>query len=67
MIEKQLAAVYHALLATEPIAGTAPTKVITSYPIMGVGARLDPKTTEWCGTDTSKDNVDPSVWLVFHL
>ena len=35
LIEKQLAAVYHALLATEPIAGTAPTKVITSYPITG--------------------------------
>ncbi|XP_057360842.1 uncharacterized protein LOC130684319 [Manis pentadactyla] len=35
LIEKQLAAVYHALLAMEPIAGTAPTKVITTYPITG--------------------------------
>ena len=35
LIEKQLAAVYHVLLATEPIAGTAPIKVITSYPIAG--------------------------------
>ena len=35
LTEKQLAAVYHALLATEPTAGTAPTKVITTYPIAG--------------------------------
>ena len=35
LIEKQLAAVYHALLATEPITRTAPTKVVTTYPIMG--------------------------------
>ena len=35
LIEKQLAVVYHTLLATEPIIGTAPTKVITTYPIMG--------------------------------
>ena len=35
LIEKQLAAVYHALLAMESITGTAPTKVITTYPIMG--------------------------------
>ena len=35
MIEKQLAAVYHALLATEPITGKALTKVITNYAIMG--------------------------------
>ena len=34
-IEKQLAAVYHALLATVPIARMALTKVITSYPIAG--------------------------------
>ncbi|XP_057354456.1 uncharacterized protein LOC130682963 [Manis pentadactyla] len=33
LIEKQLAAVYHALVATEPITRTAPTKVITTYPI----------------------------------
>ena len=33
LTEKQLAVVYHTLLATEPIAGTAPTKVITTYPI----------------------------------
>ena len=32
-----------------------------------VGVRLDPKATEWCGTDTSKDNVGPLMWLVFHL
>ena len=32
---KQLAAVYHNLLATEPITGTAPTKVIIFYPIAG--------------------------------
>ena len=31
LIEKQLAAMYHALLATEPITGMAPIKVITSY------------------------------------
>ena len=36
LIEKQLAAVYHALLATEPITGTALTKEITTHPIMGV-------------------------------
>ena len=35
VIEKQLAAVYNALLAMEPITGTAPTKVITNYPIVG--------------------------------
>ena len=35
LIEKQLAAVYQALLATEPITGTALTKVITTYPIAG--------------------------------
>ena len=35
LIEKQLAAVYHALLATVPIARMALTKVITSYPIAG--------------------------------
>ena len=34
-IEKQLAAVYHALLATEPITGTALIKVTTNYPITG--------------------------------
>ena len=32
-----------------------------------VGTRLDPKVTEWYGTDTSKDNMGPSVWLVFHV
>ena len=35
LIEKQLAAVYHTLLAMELISRTAPTKVITTYPIMG--------------------------------
>ena len=38
-IEKQLTAVYHALLATERITGTALTKVITTYPIPGALAR----------------------------
>ena len=33
-IERQLAAVYHALLDMEPIARTGPIKVITTYPIM---------------------------------
>ena len=33
LTEKQLAALYHALLAMEPMAGTALTKVITTYPI----------------------------------
>ena len=35
LIEKHLAAVYHTFLATEPISGTALTKVITTYPITG--------------------------------
>ena len=35
LIEKQLAAVYHALLAMEAITGTAPTNVITTYPNTG--------------------------------
>ena len=35
LIEKQLAAVYHALLITETITGKAPIKVITTYPILG--------------------------------
>ena len=35
LIGNQLAAVYHALLAMEPIARTAPTKVKTTYPIVG--------------------------------
>ena len=35
LIEKQLAAVYHALLAMELITRKAPTKVITTYPIVG--------------------------------
>ena len=35
LIEKQLAAMYHALLATEPITGMALIKVITTYPILG--------------------------------
>ena len=34
LVEKQLAAVYHTLLVTNAITGTAPTKVITTYPIM---------------------------------
>ena len=35
LIEKQQPAVYHTLLAMEPITGTATTKVITTYPIVG--------------------------------
>ena len=35
LIEKQLAAVYHALLATEPITRMALIKVITTYLIAG--------------------------------
>ena len=35
LTEKHLAPVYHALLAMEPITGTAPIKVITTYPIVG--------------------------------
>ena len=35
MIEKQLAAVYAALLATEAITGTAPVTVRTTHPIAG--------------------------------
>ena len=35
LIEKQLTAVYHAMLAMEPITRTVPTKVITTYPIVG--------------------------------
>ena len=35
LIEKQLAAVYHALSVMEPIAGIAPTKIMTTYPIAG--------------------------------
>ena len=34
LTEKQLAAVYHTLLAKEPITGMAPIKVITTYPIL---------------------------------
>ena len=35
LIEKQLAAMYHTLLATEPITGMALIKVIITYPILG--------------------------------
>ena len=34
-MEQQLTAVYHSLLATESITGTALTKVITTYLIVG--------------------------------
>ena len=35
LIEKQLAAMYHALLAMETITGTAPVQVRINYSIMG--------------------------------